>query len=999
MIRTRPSRRARHVGRLSLLLFVLLVCASPAFAVQTPGSPANGAVPLPQESGRAAFITAAPPAGPAKAAAIWGDFTARHSGWDVLWNALTATPHRAFGAGIRVAGTIATPQQAQAAALGFLRSESALTRAAGADLQLAATEQAGRVWYVHFQQRFQGVPLLLTDVTVRLDVDGSVFAFGSDTRTGIQLDVVPTVDAATARVLARAGLVFDPNADSASGGDELYVLPLETATAADYALVRRVRVSQAEPPHEWDTFVDAHSGLVRWRFDRVRYASVSGTVTGLVHPQSPEDVPQTLPVRDCAVTVTGTGGAVVQSDVTGLYSRTGVSGTISLTARMRGPFAAVSRNDGGSTALFSQSGINPNVSPVVDIPFTNANSIQPERDTFYNTTRAHAYIKGIDPSFVALDHAIPVLVNIPQTCNAFWDGTGLNFFAAGAGCNNTGSVSDVVFHEYGHGINDNLYVSLGSPLGMINGALHEGTADINAAMVEDDPVIGQGFFVGGGHIRDLVNTNTWPRDVSGEVHTDGLIIGGAFWDLRLLVGLSTTQHLAHFAKYGLPDDVDTHIAYEEVFLETLVADDDDGNLANQTPHWSQILQAFNQHGIGPSLYVAIAHTEHADTVDMANSLAIAATVTSGSALFAVDPSSVQLVYTLDGGSETVAPMTPAGGGVFNGAIPAQPLGTLVRYSFRASAAGGSPITLPETPQVLPFSFLVGPQIQQVLQTFEAAASWTVNPNADDTATTGRWVQADPIGSNVDGVPAQPEDDHTLAGVQCFVTGNAASPADPAGTEDVDGGKTTLQTPVFNLSGMHHPAIRYWRWYTNNLGSAPGTDVWRVKISNDGGTTWSDVENTLLSANVWSKVIVRVEDILAPTDQVRLRFIAEDAPPGSLVEAAVDDFEIVSFDATDVGTPSSGLPQRYLLAQNRPNPFNPSTMIAFDLPQAGHATLRIYDVSGRMIRSLLAGELTEGSHSVRWDGRDANGAAVASGTYLYRIEAGDFQATRSMSLVK
>src|SRR5262245_64027036 len=97
---------------------------------------------------------------------------------------------------------------------------------------------------------------------------------------------------------------------------------------------------------------------------------------------------------------------------------------------------------------------------------------------------------------------------------------------------------DVVYHEYGHGVNDNVYVAAGSPFGMFNGALHEGLADVVAAFIQDDPVIGNGFFGPGTALRSIQNTNRWPDDASSDPHETGVIVAGAMWDLRQSLGLS-----------------------------------------------------------------------------------------------------------------------------------------------------------------------------------------------------------------------------------------------------------------------------------------------------------------------------------------------------------------------------------------------------------------------------------------------------------------------------
>ena len=90
----------------------------------------------------------------------------------------------------------------------------------------------------------------------------------------------------------------------------------------------------------------------------------------------------------------------------------------------------------------------------------------------------------------------------------------------------------------------------------------------------------------------------------------------------------------------------------------------------------------------------------------------------------------------------------------------------------------------------------------------------------------------------------------------------------------------------------------------------------------------------------------------------------------------------------------------VLGAARPNPFNPSTTIAFTLGKAGHATLSIYTVDGRLVRTLLDEPRAAGPQTATWDGRDNAGRAAASGTYLYRLRSGDgFDASGRMTLVK
>ncbi|MDE2997539.1 MAG: T9SS type A sorting domain-containing protein [Gemmatimonadota bacterium] len=94
-----------------------------------------------------------------------------------------------------------------------------------------------------------------------------------------------------------------------------------------------------------------------------------------------------------------------------------------------------------------------------------------------------------------------------------------------------------------------------------------------------------------------------------------------------------------------------------------------------------------------------------------------------------------------------------------------------------------------------------------------------------------------------------------------------------------------------------------------------------------------------------------------------------------------------------------LPDRFNLEQNMPNPFNPSTAIGYQLPEAGMVRLAIYNLIGQEVRVLVNERRNAGSFTVSWDGTDAMGRRVASGIYLYRIQAGSFSATKRMLLLK
>ncbi len=93
------------------------------------------------------------------------------------------------------------------------------------------------------------------------------------------------------------------------------------------------------------------------------------------------------------------------------------------------------------------------------------------------------------------------------------------------------------------------------------------------------------------------------------------------------------------------------------------------------------------------------------------------------------------------------------------------------------------------------------------------------------------------------------------------------------------------------------------------------------------------------------------------------------------------------------------PSRYRLADNYPNPFNPETVIEFELPRAGEVKLEVYDVLGHKIRTLVDQDRAAGIHRVIWDGKSDLSAAVASGIYFYRLEAADYTSAKRMLLTR
>lgn len=104
-------------------------------------------------------------------------------------------------------------------------------------------------------------------------------------------------------------------------------------------------------------------------------------------------------------------------------------------------------------------------------------------------------------------------------------------------------------------------------------------------------------------------------------------------------------------------------------------------------------------------------------------------------------------------------------------------------------------------------------------------------------------------------------------------------------------------------------------------------------------------------------------------------------------------------AVEDNAQSDNLPQEFTLFQNYPNPFNPTTKIRYQLRQSTEVSLKIYNLLGQLIRTLIDEKQRAGEYSVVWDGKDAKGERVASGIYLYKIQTQYFVKTKKMILIR
>ncbi len=280
--------------------------------------------------------------------------------------------------------------------------------------------------------------------------------------------------------------------------------------------------------------------------------------------------------------------ALATTDLDGLYysSSAGYSEQ-NTTAAPKGPWAEINRYDYTTAQIdmVTYDGIT------AEFTFDNDNSKHAERNVFYWTNVGHNYAKNIEPEFTALDRVVVSSVERNAWCNAMAGWGEMFYYKAKSPCLNLAHIPDVILHEYGHEYQFFHYWLVDEAESPDD--IHEGFADYYAATVTDSPIIGTNWQGPGTHIRNCDNTLWWPdNNCGGECHCLGQILAGAMWDVRERLGREYTDHIWHFSKYGIP------MTFPEVAMELCVADDDDGDLSNGTPNFTDIYISFEKiHGI------------------------------------------------------------------------------------------------------------------------------------------------------------------------------------------------------------------------------------------------------------------------------------------------------------------------------------------------------------------------------------------------------------------
>ncbi len=727
------------------------------------------------------------------------------SGWEARFDEATGTPLRAWGPPI-VLGPTRTSTQVVAGLRAFLARYPGLTGVPEADLPLRSVRYDLRrdTWYVDFARTTGGASIWRAGVTARVR-GGALVMLGVNTHPHATLS-------------------------NPQPGDVL--LPLPARASVDYRRVGLRTSTTTSPPGRWTELVERGTGATLAATNAVRF--LDGTMTG-VHDVRTIDSGTETSVMPW-VPLTGSGGS---SGLTGEDGSFSIDDAETWTASLRGDFVDVTNEAGAEGTLTLGAG---------SAEWTEVQATQAEIDAYVFQYRVREFGLRFAPGLAFLTSGLRAKVNVSVTCYSYYDGA-VNFGIEGDGCNNPARIADANYHEWGHAFHEHGVLS-----GVVDGTVGEGVGDLVAALMTLDPEIAPGFYSDGDSLRSLEPDVVYPDDMRNNIYRDSLIFSGAVWDFFGL--LQATYGEGPTVKGTAWETVATLLVgvvaggptLTETYDEMVFADDDDGNLANGTPHLCELVAAFGPHGLGPLNDAFPVFIEHVavDNQELGVDIAITGTARSlAPSCLESGVTAVDVTWSTDGGANWQRAPLDLDGSSFSGAIPAFEEAAAVQYAIVARAADGSELRFPERAWA-PFGFHVGERWPIWCEDFSAGeGGFTHEVLAGVGAAADDWQFGVPHGESGDPVAAWSGE---------FVWGNDLGEGANNGNHPYDV-TNRLYAPVVDVTGLDEVIVQYRRYLGVDDGMydvatlyANDTIVWRNEAG-DGSELTLDPDWVLHTLSV------------------------------------------------------------------------------------------------------------------------------------------------------
>ncbi|HEV8112452.1 MAG TPA: hypothetical protein VGR31_06720 [Planctomycetota bacterium] len=775
---------------------------------------------------------------------------------------------------------------------------------------------------VRFHQEIGGVRVVGGYVNVLFDANGAMLSVQSTGLTDLaRFATQPTVDAARALALARAAFLADSGLAAASVDGPTLVIRQELREKRRQGVLAwqidaRAEVDGAQP-EGFRYWIDARDGRVLSRESTVHNFDVHGTVTSNATPGLLPDVagnpPTQQPMKYMLVT-SASGNAT--TDANGNFNIAGVNAPLAVTFTYNGTFNHVVNTAGANYSLTQT--LPANQANAVQLNVPPGGNVTSQANAFLGVDHLRDWVRSVDPGDGTADFVATANVNLNQTCNAYYDGVSINFYAPGGGCPNT-CYSTVISHEQGHWLND-FYGTGNGPDGM-----GEGNADVWAMYSWETPVVAQDFFGPGTFIRTGLNTRQYCGDNNpacyGEVHADGEVWMGAAWKVR--AHLQTTNGnaaggaIANGIFLGWMNAFDQGQIHSIIETQWLTLDDDDGNLGNGTPHIADINQGFVDQGFPPFIppYLSFtAVTEIPDQTCEASSYPVSATVVANSS---PPITSTTLVWRVNGGGFNNVPMTNTSGNDWTGSIPSQPSPARVQYYISATDSAAHTLTYPANAPTGLISFTIGLPLTRFTDNFETVGDngWTHGSVGDTANNQDEWQHGSPLGRSGSSFGVAWSDPAVAGGgTRCWGIDLGIGSTDGAYAQQVH---PYLRSPVINLAGAFGTRLRFKRWLTVEQGIYD-----QARILVNGNQVWTNPVMGHTVDTAWSTQEIDISAFADNNAAVTIQFDLRSDGGLELGGWQIDDVVVLSYTSAPACCPP---PSTYCVLS--PNSAGPGAVIS------------------------------------------------------------------------
>jgi len=495
-------------------------------------------------------------------------------------------------------------------------------------------------WQLVYRQSVDGVRVENARIDVHV-VNGRMVLLGAEHWGRPTTDGIPTVDAAQAAELFVRWLDADAVALSPGGQPELTLVAVE---GLRHVLLWRLRFDEVGTDRTWIGEVDAHDGETRAFYESTDYATIHGGVfplgtDGDCATGGCEVSGFPMPYAD----FTETGQGVAFADTVGNLTCSVAENALETT--LSGPYVNIADTCGalaesGDCATGVDLGVKAGENCAVAAG-ASAGNTGAARTAYYQINRVAEVARFYDPANAWLNAPLTVNVNVNGTCNANWSAPVINMYGSGNNCNNTGENTGILVHEWGHGYDHNDGGGAGKP--------GEAYADIVSILTTHASCMGRGMYNDGStctgygdtclsctgfrdfdwaarqsgtpatptnfaQVRCQVDTSSFGGPCNREAHCESYISSEAMFDLATrdlpAMGLDPAsawqlaERLWYLTRPGAGGNAYTCLlplsnscSATSWYQRMRVADDDDGDLANGTPHAAALFAAFDRHDI------------------------------------------------------------------------------------------------------------------------------------------------------------------------------------------------------------------------------------------------------------------------------------------------------------------------------------------------------------------------------------------------------------------